>query len=55
MASGAQYVILQSRIRRRKVKICRLGSGKWFSISIVAKFGVAGKRRGMVVHLHKRV
>jgi hypothetical protein len=25
-----------------KVKTCRFGSGKWFSLSIIAQFGVVG-------------
>jgi hypothetical protein len=37
MSSGAPYVILQSK-GWRKVKICRFCSGKWFWLSIIAKF-----------------
>jgi hypothetical protein len=31
------------------------GSGKWFWLTIIARFAVAGKRRSSFVHLHKRV
>jgi hypothetical protein len=35
--SGAQYVILHSKNRRRKSNMCRFDSGKWFWLSIIAQ------------------
>jgi len=42
-SSGARYMILQSKIGWRKVKMCRFGSGKWFWQGIIGHFVVAGK------------
>jgi hypothetical protein len=36
ISSGAQYVILHSKIGSRKVKTCQFGSTKWFWLSIIA-------------------
>jgi hypothetical protein len=35
ISRGAQYVILHSTIRWRKVKICWFGSGKWFWLCLM--------------------
>jgi hypothetical protein len=51
ISNGVQYVILHSTIGRRKVKMCRFGSGKWFWLNIIEHFEVAGKRRNNTVHL----
>jgi hypothetical protein len=37
ISSGSQYVMMQSKIRCRKVKLCRFGSGKWFWLSMVQR------------------
>ncbi len=49
--TGAQYVTLHIKIKRRKMKIYRFNSGKWFCSCICAPFAEAGKRRSKVVHL----
>jgi hypothetical protein len=38
----------------RKVKMCGFSSAKWFWPSIIAHFGVAGKRRSNTVHLREK-
>jgi hypothetical protein len=48
-------VTLHSKIKLRKVKICWFGSGKWFWLSKIAGYAVAGKRHTNPVHLQKRV
>jgi len=40
ISSHAQYVILHSIIAWRNVKTCRIGSGKWFWLNIIAEFAV---------------
>jgi hypothetical protein len=35
ISSSAQQIILHSKCRGRKVKICWFGSGKWFWLSII--------------------
>jgi hypothetical protein len=34
--------------------MCWFGSGKWFWLSIIAEFVVAGETRSTVVHLQKK-
>jgi len=55
ISSGAQYVILHSKIGWRKSKVCRFGSGKWFWLCIIASVVVAGERGRSTVHMQKRV
>jgi hypothetical protein len=51
---GAQYMTLQIKIGRRKVKTCQFGSAKWFWPSILAHFAEAGKRHSKVEHLPEK-
>jgi len=45
-------VTLHIKIARRKVKTCRFGSAKWFSI--FAQFAEAGKMHIKAVHLPEK-
>jgi hypothetical protein len=37
LSSAQQIILLHSKCRGRKVKICRFGSGKWFWLSIIGE------------------
>jgi hypothetical protein len=47
-------MIVHSKIGRRKVKACRFGLGKWFSLTLIGEFASAGKMRSNIIHLHKK-
>jgi hypothetical protein len=49
--TSAQYVTLHTKIRWKRVSICRFGSGKWFLSCIFAQFPEAGTTRSKGVHL----
>jgi len=55
ISSGAQYVILRSKIGWRKLQICQFGSGKLFFLTIIAQLAVTGKRRSICVTVYKRL
>ncbi len=56
ISSGAQYVIVHNKIGWRKILICQFCWGKWFWLSTLALFVVAGKRRHITsAHMVKRV
>jgi hypothetical protein len=41
--NSAEYVTLHTKMRWKKVSICRFGSGNWFLSCVFAQFAEAGK------------